>query len=91
MTSRRSKIEIIHDMLHAIQEKNGRIKPTHLLYKSNLSHQKMKQSLEELVEKNLVREEEGKHGAYIVITDEGLKFLAEFKRIKELTDAFGLS
>jgi predicted transcriptional regulator len=51
----------------------------------------MKLSLEELVEKNLVREEDSKHGSYIVITDEGLKFLAEFKRIKELTDAFGLS
>lgn len=91
MSVRRSKLEIIHDMLQAIQDRNGKIKPTHLLYKSNLSHQKMKESLEELVDKQMVREEKGKHGAYIIITDAGLKFLQEFKRMKEFTESFGLT
>ena len=91
MATRRSKLEIIHDMLQAIQDKNGKIKPTHLLYKSNLSHQKMKQSLEELVTKQMVREEKSKMGVYIVITDQGLKFLQEFRRMKEFTESFGLT
>ena len=91
MTVRRSKLEIIHDMLAAIQAKNGRIKPTHLLYKSNLSHQKMKQSLEDLLEKHMVKEEKTKNGMYIIITDQGLKFLQEYRRMKEVTESFGLS
>ncbi|MBI5398535.1 hypothetical protein HZB03_03655 [Candidatus Woesearchaeota archaeon] len=91
MNVRRSKLEIIHDMLQAIQDKNGKIKPTHLLYKSNLSHQKMRQSLEELVEKQMVREEKSKYGAYILITEQGLKFLQEYRRMKEFTESFGLT
>ena len=38
MTERRTKMDIIFDMLTAIQDKGGHILPTHLLYKSNLSH-----------------------------------------------------
>ncbi|MBI4739723.1 hypothetical protein HY772_09385 [Candidatus Woesearchaeota archaeon] len=91
MSARRTKLEIIHDILRAIQEKNGKIKPTHLLYKSNLSYQKMKQSLEELVEKQMVREEKNKHGAYILITEQGLKFLQEYRRMKAFTESFGLT
>ncbi len=48
MIERRNKLEIIKDILNVIYEKNGKIKPTHLLYKSNLSHAKMKIYLNEL-------------------------------------------
>ena len=54
MILRRTKIEIIHDILKAIQNKGGKIKPPHLLYKSNLSHNKMKEYLNELIKKNMV-------------------------------------
>lgn len=87
---KRTKIDIIHDMLKAIQDKGGKIIPTHLLYKSNLSHQRMKLYLEELKEKGMIEEIEHKKKLHYEITETGLKFLQNFKQVKEFTEAFGL-
>jgi len=87
---KRSKLDIIHDMLQAISEKGGVIKPTHLLYKSNLSHQRMKLYLEELKAKKLIEETEVKDKTRYEITDAGRRFLQDFKQMKEFTEAFGL-
>ena len=77
-------------MLKAIEEKGGVIKPTHLLYKSNLSHQRMKLYLEELKGKKLIEESEKKKKRVFQLTDSGRKFLQNFKQMKEFTQAFGL-
>jgi len=96
MTSRRSRLELIADILLAIQNKGGKIKPTHLMYKSNLSHKLLSNYLDELMEKEMVRIEEEimkKREApqkTIIITDKGLNFLSEFRRMKEFTETFGL-
>lgn len=96
MTGRRSRLELIFDILLAIQNKGGKIKPTHLMYKSNLSHKLLNNYLEELILKELVKVEEEflkKRKATaktVVITEKGLNFLAEFRRMREFTDAFGL-
>ncbi len=96
MTGRRSRLELVSDILVAIQNKGGRIKPTHLMYKSNLSHKLLNSYLDELVEKELIQITEElarkreKPLKTVVITDKGLNFLAEFRRMREFTDAFGL-
>ncbi len=96
MTNRRSRLELIFDILLAIQNKGGRIKPTHLMYKSNLSHKLLNAYLDELMERELIRIEEEivkkkmKSTKTVLITDKGLSFLAEFRRMREFTDAFGL-
>ena len=96
MATRRSRLELIFDILLAIQNKGGTIKPTHLMYKSYLSHKLLNNYLDELVQKELVRIEEivarkkQKSTKSIVLTDKGLSFLAEFRRMREFTDAFGL-
>lgn len=96
MGSRRSRLELIFDILLAIQNKGGKIKPTHLMYKSNLSHKLLNAYLEELVEKQLVIIEEiqakkrQSNTKVVIITDKGLGFLAEFRRMREFTNAFGL-
>jgi predicted transcriptional regulator len=96
MGTRRSRLELIFDILLAIQNKGGRIKPTHLMYKSNLSHKLLNHYLEELIGKELVAVEEEllrkrqKSTKTIIITDKGLNFLAEFRRMREFTNAFGL-
>jgi len=96
MGARRSRLELIFDILLAIQNKGGRIKPTHLMYKSNLSHKLLNNYLDELIGKELVLIEEEfsrkkkKSNKIITITDKGLNFLAEFRRMREFTSAFGL-
>jgi len=97
MGARRSRLELIFDILLAIQNKGGKIKPTHLMYKSNLSHKLLNQYLEELISKELVFIQEEKPAKKrqkstksVVITEKGLGFLAEFRRMRQFTDAFGL-
>ena len=91
MSARRNKLEIIHDILRAVHDKGGTIKPTHLLYKSNLSHQRMKEYVDELKSKSLIREEmkdEDKH--VFVLTESDFEFLANYKKLLEFTEMFGL-
>lgn len=90
MSLRRTKIEIINDILKAINDKGGKIKPTHLLYKSNLSYKKMLEYLDELIKKEMVKEDlvKGKKG--YAITEKGVAYIQEFRKIKEFSDSFGL-
>ncbi|MBI2548251.1 hypothetical protein HYW21_02780 [Candidatus Woesearchaeota archaeon] len=90
MAQRRTKIEIVNDILTSIQVKGGKIKPTHLLYKSNLSHQKMKLYLKELIAGGMVVETMEKNVKYYAITEKGYHYISEFKKIKEFSDVFGL-
>ena len=96
MAARRSRLELIFDILLAIQNKGGKIKPTHLMYKSNLSHKLLNNYVEELVSRELISVEEEftrkkqKSTKTVIITDKGLEFLAEFRRMRQFTDAFGL-
>ena len=87
---RRGKLEIIADILRSIQSKNGRIKPTHLLYKSNLSHAKLKEYVDILLEKGMIEEQQVKGRKLFFMKNQGHKFLLEFERIKEFSDSFGL-
>ena len=95
-TKRRSRLELIYDILLSIQNKGGTIKPTHLMYKSNLSHKLLNNYLDELIGKELVEIQEIEHrkkktnSKIIVLTDKGSGFLAEFRRMREFTNAFGL-
>ena len=91
MNEKRDKIQIIFDILTAIQKKGGKIKPTHLLYKANLSHQRMKKYLSELLDKTMIEEIDEKVGnKFYIITQKGNQFIAEFDKIKQFTESFGL-
>ena len=87
---RRGKLEIIADILRSIQNKGGNIKPTHLLYKSNLSHAKLKEYVDILLEKGMIEEQQVKGRKLFFMKNQGHKFLLEFERIKEFSDSFGL-
>ncbi len=90
MKEKRSRLDIIHDIMLAIQKRRGKIKPTHLLYKSNLSYQRMNAYLDELIEKGLVKKDFDDKNKFFILTDKGYNFLAEFQRIREFQDSFGL-
>jgi predicted transcriptional regulator len=91
MNTRRTKIDIINDMLLSIQGKGGKIKPTHLMYKANLSHKSLNEYIDELITKQLIQEvNERGHNRYLVLTDKGFEFISQFRRMKEFQESFGL-
>ena len=89
MARKRSRLDIITDMLTSIQDKGGEIKPTHLMYKSNLAHGQMKSYLEELLEKELIDKIKRKNYEYVIITDKGCNFTKRMKEMKEFEKTFG--
>ncbi len=77
-------------MLTAIQNKGGRIKPTHLMYKANLSYAQLKTYLDELVGKEFVTETANdSNNTYIIITDKGDKFVQKLSEMRQFEKSFG--
>ena len=77
----------------AIQNKGGRIKPTHLLYKANLSYQLLSEYLDELKDKELVEEElvgKKQQKKEILLTQKGYEFLDKYHQMKQFQESFGL-
>lgn len=90
MAKKRDRLQIIHDILKAIHDKNNRIRPTHILYKSNLSHQMMEEYLGELMSKGFVIMNSDTSGKIYSLTQKGFDYLNKYKMIAEFTDSFGL-
>ena len=91
MERKRSRLEVIRDILLVIRNKNGRIKPTQILYKSNLSHLMMKDYLGDLMGKGFVTVKNTPEGKRYSITEKANKYLAEYGTISNFMDSFGLS
>jgi predicted transcriptional regulator len=90
MGGKRTRSDIIGDMLSSIINKGGQIKPTHLMYKSNMSHGQMKVYLDDLIGKELVKKVKKGNHDYVIITDKGHEFIQKLREIKEFEKAFGL-
>jgi predicted transcriptional regulator len=89
--TKRGRLEIIHDILSAVKEKEGKIKPTHILYKSNLSPQMFSYYMDELVSKSFIEEKEDKRGRKTyVLKERGENYLRDYSRIKGFVDSYGL-
>ena len=88
--SRRNRSEIIYDMLDALAKNHGRLKPTRLLYKANLSHAQMKDYIDELMRKDLIVHVQEKKAQYYEITEDGYAFLHRLNKVLEMSDALGL-
>lgn len=87
---KRERTEIIYDVLKAIQNKGGEAKPTHILYKSNLSSQMMNEYLDFLLEKDFIKRTETKKAKYYSLKDKGYKYIEDYARIREFMDSYDL-
>ena len=91
MNKKRNRLEIIKDILEVIKSRNGKIKPTHILYKSNLSYGMMEEYLDELIKKEFILESKTQKSKTYMITGKGVAYLSQYKLISEFTNSFGLS
>lgn len=88
---KRDRLEIIHDILLSIREKVGVVRQTHILYKSNLSHQMLVEYVGELIEKKFIVElEDKKKKKYYELTDKGHNYLNDYKTIRNFISSYGL-
>jgi predicted transcriptional regulator len=85
----RSKGRIFADILRAVQE-DGKAITTHILYKSNLSHDRLTKYLQNLEDGGLLKRSEERDKTYYEITDKGKHFLSEFQRMEAFVSGFGL-
>jgi len=87
---KRERLDVIKDILQTIRQ-NREIKPTRLLYASNLSPQMFKEYINELISKNFIKldidENEKKTFS---LTKKGQDFLQEYKMIENFIENFGL-
>jgi predicted transcriptional regulator len=89
-TKKRERLDIIRDILQTIKQ-NREIKPTRLLYASNLSPQMFKEYINELISKKFIKFEiDKKDKKTFSLTKKGQDFLLEYKVIENFIENFGL-
>lgn len=87
---RRNRIDIIESILSLLSNEK-KMKPTHLMYKANLSNIQMKGYLDDLEKKGFVNKKiNEKNNFYFTITEQGRKFFLKIKEMKEFESVFGL-
>ncbi len=90
MSKKRDKLQIIYDILNVIKERNGKIKPTNILYKSNLSNKMFSEYMNELMQKGFVIENQTKSGKTYSLTQKGFDYMDKYQMIVDFTSSFGL-
>ena len=90
MAKKRERLNVIKDILNAIRQ-NRQIKPTRLLYASNLSPQMFKEYINELISKKFIKLDiDEKEKKTFSLTKKGNDFLQEYKVIENFVESFGL-
>jgi predicted transcriptional regulator len=91
MARKRDRLEIIHDILEVVRDHRGVVRPTHILYKSNLSHPMLTEYLNELLAKGFIVQSFDKQGKKSYeLTDKGHNYLRDYAVIRGFVDSYGL-
>jgi len=86
-TKYRSRLAILVDILEVIAE--GESKPTRIMYGANLSYDRLQKYLDYLIRMGLINELKDEEVRYH-ITEKGLQFIKDAKKVLEFMRAFGL-
>ncbi len=90
MARKRERLDVIKDILKSIRN-NRNIKPTRLLYASNLSPQMFKEYINELISKGFIKLDiDEKEKKTFSLTRKGNDFLEEYRVIEDFIENFGL-
>ena len=84
----RSQFRIYVDIMRVIQRENNQAKPTRILYGANLSHDRLVKYLDELKALGVV-EESGTDDKVYSLTQKGIEFLNNFRKVESFAGAFG--
>ncbi len=79
-------------MMRAIQSEGEEgAGPTKILYAANLSHDRLTQYIDELIEKELIHNIDPEESTRTyVLTEKGREFLQEYRKIERFSQAFGI-
>jgi predicted transcriptional regulator len=84
----RSQLRIYVDIMRVIQRESNEAKPTRILYGANLSHDRLVKYLEELRALGVIQES-GTDDKVYSLTQKGIEFLNNFRRVESFASAFG--
>lgn len=91
MERKRARIEIIYDILFFIKKEPNGVKPTHILYRANLSPELLKKYLKVLLYDRLIKKVGKSKRVRYKITERGLVFIKRVKALDKITPIIGLS
>jgi predicted transcriptional regulator len=86
----RSQMKILADMLEAIEADGGKALPTRIMFKANLSYDRLERHLSDLRQLGLVEEMEDGGKVVYGLTSKGVDYLVEFRRVVQFAKAFGI-
>ncbi len=78
--ARRSQMEIYIDILKAVAE--GKRKPTHIMYRANLSWTRLRKYIDFLISQDLLQERITEGASVFALTTKGKDVIGYFKRIE---------
>ena len=78
--TRRSQMEIYVDILKAVAD--GKRKPTHIMYRANLSWTRLRKYIDFLISQDLLQEQINEGSSTFVLTMKGKDVIGYFKRIE---------
>ncbi len=80
---RRSKIEVFADVMKVVAEEKE-IRRTRIMYKANLAWKVLKEALDFLESKQILKSEVKDSGIFVSLTDEGYGVLRRFNELEEV-------
>ena len=81
---RRSKLEVFVDILRVVSQE-GEIRRTRVMYRANLAWKVLKESLDVMEKRGMIKSEEKASGVFVSLTQEGYNVL---RRYSEVESAF---